>query len=320
MFVAEPGSTIIFSVMRISRAVIILSCLCGAAPAVADPLRVEEVAAGVFVHAGLPEYAERSNGGDVANMAFVIGTQSVAVIDTGNTPGLGRGLREAIRQRTDLPIRFVINTHMHPDHVFGNGAFLDDRPDFVAHADFQGALMARADTYQRRLEESFGAEEAGRAVLVPPTITVEATHRLDLGGRSLELTAHPTGHTNNDLTVFDTATGTLFAGDLVFQERLPTVDGSGLGWLRVLDALAALPAKRVVPGHGPASAPWPEGAEDTRRYLTTLVGDIRAIQKDGGTIDRASAEAAASERGRWHLFDEDNPRNAVTVFAELEWE
>ncbi|UEM02282.1 quinoprotein relay system zinc metallohydrolase 2 [Skermanella rosea] len=306
--------------MKVSKAAILLLCLSGTGPAVADPLRVEEVAAGIFVHAGLPEYAGRSNGGDVANMAFVVGTQAVAVIDTGNTPALGRDLREAIRQRTDLPIRYVINTHMHPDHVFGNGAFLDDRPDFVAHADFQGALMARADTYQRRLEEEFGAEEAVRAVLVPPTVTVESTHRIDLGGRTLELTAHPTAHTNNDLTVFDGATGTLFAGDLVFQERLPTVDGSGLGWLRVIDALVQVPARRVVPGHGPASASWPEGAEDTRRYLTTLVGDIRAIQKDGGTIDRASADAAASERGRWSLFDEDNPRNAVTVFAELEWE
>lgn len=306
--------------MKMSKAAIILLCISGAGSAAADPLRVEEVAAGIFVHAGLPEYAERSNGGDVANMGFVVGTQAVAVIDTGNTPALGRDLREAIRQRTDLPIRFVINTHMHPDHVFGNGAFLDDRPDFVAHADFQVALMARADAYQRRLEEDFGAEEAARAVLVPPTVTVGTTHRLDLGGRTLELTAHPTGHTNNDLTVFDSATGTLFAGDLVFQERLPTVDGSGLGWLRVLDALAQVPARRVVPGHGPASSPWPEGAEDTRRYLTALVGDIRALQKDGGTIERASVEAAASERGRWRLFDEDNPRNAVTVFAELEWE
>ncbi|WP_037449839.1 quinoprotein relay system zinc metallohydrolase 2 [Skermanella stibiiresistens] len=299
---------------------IILFRIAGSLPAAAAPLPVEEVAAGVFVHVGVAAYADRSNKGDVANMGFIIGADAVAVIDTGNSPALARDLRDAIRQRTSLPIRYVINTHMHPDHVFGNGAFLDDRPDFVAHANYQSALMGRADAYQRRLEEDLGAEEADKAVMVPPTLTVGDKRELDLGGRPIELVAWPAGHTNNDLTVMDRTTGTLFAGDLVFQRRLPTVDGSALGWLRDLDKLTAMPAARVVPGHGPASAPWPDGAADTLRYLNTLVGDIRALQKEGGTIERASVEAAASERQHWNLFDEDNPRNAVTVFAELEWE
>ena len=92
----------------------------------------------------------------------------------------------------------------------------------------------------------------------------------------LELRAWPTAHTDTDLTVLDTATGTLFAGDLLFMERIPVVDGSLLGWLRVMDELERLPAQRVVPGHGPPSAPWPEAAAPQRAYLEYLRDTLRA--------------------------------------------
>jgi quinoprotein relay system zinc metallohydrolase 2 len=314
-----------FLIMRTVLATITLLWIGPIAPAWADALPVDEVAPGVFVHAGRHEYADRDNHGDVANLGFIVGAEAVAVIDTGNTPTIGTRLRDAIRQRTDLPIRYVINTHMHPDHIFGNAAFAGDRPAFVAHAGFQSALMARADGYQRRLEEDLGAEEARGATMAAPTQTVEPPPapalKLDLGGgRVIELTAWPVAHTNNDLTVSDPATATLFAGDLVFLDRLPTIDGDVMGWLKAMDRLAAMPASRVVPGHGPASAPWPQALEPQRLYLTTLIDDIRALQKQGGTIEQAAEQAASSQRDRWHLFDEDNPRNAVTVFAALEWE
>jgi quinoprotein relay system zinc metallohydrolase 2 len=311
--------------MRILLAAITLLWIGATTPTLAEPLAVDEVAPGIFVHAGVPQYADSNNRGDIANMGFIVGSEVVAVIDTGNSPSIGRSLREAIRQRTDLPIRYVINTHMHPDHIFGNAAFAEDRPVFVAHADFLPALMARADGYQRRLEEDLGTDEARGATLAAPGRTVEpppgAPLRLDLGGgRVIEVTAWTPAHTNNDVTVSDTATGTLFAGDLVFLDRLPTIDGDAVGWLKAMDRLAALPASRVVPGHGPASAPWPQALEPQRTYLTTLIDDIRAMQKQGGTIEQAAEQAASSKRGLWRLFDEDNPRNAVTVFAALEWE
>ena len=310
--------------MRILHAAITLLWIGAASPVLAEPLAVDEVAAGIFVHTGVPQYADSNNRGDIANIGFIVGSEAVAVIDTGNSPSIGRSLREAIRLRTGLPIRYVINTHMHPDHIFGNAAFADDRPVFVAHADFLPALMARADGYQRRLEEDLGTEEAGGATMAAPSRTVEPPPgeplQLDLGGRVIEVTAWPPAHTNNDVTVFDTATATLFAGDLVFLDRLPTIDGDAVGWLKEMDRLAALPASRVVPGHGPASAPWPQALEPQRTYLTTLIDDIRAMQKQGGTIEQAAEQAASSKRGLWRLFDEDNPRNAVTVFAALEWE
>ena len=114
-------------------------------------------------------------------------------------------------------------------------------------------------------------------------------------------------------------TKTLFAGDLVFLDHIPVVDGSLRGFLHVLDALATVPAERVVPGHGPVSA-WPAALTDERRYLDTLAGDIRRLIASGRPITEAADTAAASERTKWQLFDDYNARNATAAFSEMEWE
>jgi glyoxylase-like metal-dependent hydrolase (beta-lactamase superfamily II) len=111
----------------------------------------------------------------------------------------------------------------------------------------------------------------------------------------------------------------LFAGDLVFLTHLPVLDGSLKGWLAAMEKLAAIPAGRVVPGHGPI-ADWPAALEDERRYLQVLAQNVRALVKRDQTIDAASQGVAESERTRWELFDESNARNATAAYSELEWE
>jgi len=135
----------------------------------------------------------------------------------------------------------------------------------------------------------------------------------------LLLKAWRAAHTDNDLTVLDEATGTLFGGDLVFLRHAPVLDGSIKGWLSLLDDLALVPAQRVVPGHGPVTA-WPAAIEDERRYLARLAQDVRALIKRGETITAAAKSAGETERPRWELFDESNARNATAAFSELEWE
>ncbi len=88
-----------------------------------DPLKLEKLADGVFVYAAPYELMAPENGGAICNMGLVVGSQSAAVIDTGNSVLTGRRLLEAVRRVTDRPVRYVINTHMHPDHVLGNAAF-----------------------------------------------------------------------------------------------------------------------------------------------------------------------------------------------------
>ena len=124
---------------------------------------------------------------------------------------------------------------------------------------------------------------------------------------------------DSDLTVLDETTKTLFAGDLVFLRHIPVMDGSIRGWLDTLKGLEAIPALRVVPGHGPVSD-WPAALADERRYLSTLLSDVRALNKKGEPIRAAADKAAASERPRWELFEDYNARNATAAFSEIEWE
>lgn len=285
-----------------------------------EPLPVEEVAPGIFVYAAPYALAARDNEGAIANLGFIVGADSVAVIDTGNSRRVGRRLLAAIRERTDLPVAYVINTHMHPDHVLGNAAFLEEGADFVAHHRMPRALAARADAYAESGREALGEALFAGSEIVLPERLVEDRLELDLGGRLLELKAHATAHTDNDLTVFDAETGTWFLGDLLFMGHLPVIDGRLTGWLAFMDEAAERSAERVVPGHGPASAPWPEAMEPQRRYLARIESDVRALLDAGAGMAEASRNAGLSEADGWALFEAFNGRNAVTAYHELEWE
>jgi quinoprotein relay system zinc metallohydrolase 2 len=282
-------------------------------------LEVTEIAPGLFVHNGVTALMTRENDGAIANIGFIIGESAVAVIDTGGSVREGQRLLAAIRARTDRPIRYVIYTHGHPDHVFGSAAFLSDGTVFVGHRNLPRALATRGQFYIEAFRRIMGDQLLDEVRMIPPTLLVDGTVTLDLGSRILTVRSWPTAHSDNDVSVLDEQTRTLFAGDLVFLTLTPVLDGSIRGWLRVIDELSTLPAQRVIPGHGPVSE-WPSALADQRRYLETLASDVRALIARGEPIRVAADTAAVSERSRWQLFDDYNARNATTAFSEIEWE
>lgn len=289
-------------------------------PSVADVFDIRALAPGVYAHEGVVAMPGEGAADDIADLGFVVGETGVAVIDAGGSVATGRRLLAAIRAVTDKPILYVINTHEHPDHVFGDAAFEGLGAVFVGHRNLPRSLAARESFYRKAYRKFLGDAAMDEVRFVAPTLLVEDESELDLGGRKLRLKAWPVAHTDCDLTVYDPDSRILFAGDLVFSGHVPVLDGSLKGWLKALDALAALPAERVVPGHGPVGAPWPAALEAERGYLTHLAGDVRAFVRRGADIGEAAKGAGIAARGDWKLFDDYNPRNATAAFAEFEWE
>jgi quinoprotein relay system zinc metallohydrolase 2 len=283
-----------------------------------NSIETTEIARGIHIRRGVDEIASAQNGDAIANIGFIVGRDSVAVLDSGGSLNDGERLRRSIRNVTDLPIRYVLMSHVHPDHIFGAGAFLQDKPAFVAHAQLPRALAQRGEYYRERLEEVLGRGNVGP--IVQPTMLVSDRTQIELGGRSLELRAHAVAHTSSDLSVVDSQTGTLFPSDLLFVGRAPSLDGSLKGWLRELSMLGSIHTKQAVPGHGPVSVNFATSASKLEKYLETLLRETRQAIANGVDIGAASETVGQSERKNWMLFDEYHGHNVTQAYKELEWE
>ncbi|HEY4365767.1 MAG TPA: quinoprotein relay system zinc metallohydrolase 2 [Steroidobacteraceae bacterium] len=277
-----------------------------------------EVAPGVHTRRGVDKDVASDNDDAIANIGFIVGRDAVAVTESGGSLRDGERLRASIRRVTALPIRYVLMSHVHPDHIFGAGAFRQDNPTFVGHSLLPRALAQRGEYYRKRLEAVLGPGSAGP--VVEPTMLVRDQAQIDLGGRVLELTAHARAHTDCDLSMFDRQTQTLFPADLLFVRRIPSLDGSLKGWLQELTRLKARFSQRAVPGHGPASVDFSSAVAALEHYLDTLLKGTRQAIASGTEIEAAVATVAQSERSKWTLFDDYHGHNVTQAFKELEWE
>lgn len=279
---------------------------------------LKDVGNGLFIREAPHEDATRANNGGIANIGFIIGRDSVLVIDPGGSLADGQWLHSQIRKRTDKPIRHVVISHVHPDHFFGASAFAEEQPEFIGHHALSRALDARGSYYYQRLVEILGPKSVGG--IVYPTREIQDVAEVDLGDRIVRITAHDTAHTDCDLSIFDTSTGTLFPADLLFVDRVPSLDGSLPGWLNEAKRLEGIGAARAVPGHGPAIVDFGPAMAKQVRYLTVLRDETRKAIADGVGIDKAGRVVAAGEREGWALFDNYNGRNVIQAYKELEWE
>ncbi len=285
----------------------------------APVLSVTEAAAGIYVHFGVQELPDSHNHGAIANIGFIAGDRCVAVIDTGGNPEQGAALKRAVQHVTGKPVCYVVNTHVHPDHIYGNGAFKGEGVQFVGHKNLARAMSARGQFYLDKAE-SVLATKVSASDLVSPDIEVASVTKLDLGGRVLEVRAHRTAHTDSDVSVYDAKTNTLWLSDLLFLQHIPVIDGSLKGWLAELEVLEKQAYTIVIPGHGPLVSDWPKAMQPEKSYLQTLLTDIRTAIKRGDYLESALNSVGIAGKGEWLLFDEFHRKNVTTAFAELEWE
>ncbi len=294
-----------------------------------QPLDVKEIAEGVYAHIGKHEnFYENNNLGDIANLGFIIGDESIAVIDTGGSHQIGEAFRKAIKKVSKKPIKYVINTHGHQDHIFGNTAFISEGATIYGHYNLKKFLQERGSQYVRQINE-IGDEIKGTSIIFPHKIIAETSQdetkklsdeiTIDLGNRKLLLVSHPTSHTYADATVYDLKTKTFFVGDLVQDERLPTMDGLTKEWIKLLDEIEKVDFKIMVPGHGKVQTDN-AALKKTKTYLQVLYNDVIDALKKDIPAEKVIEIAAKSEKNKWLLFDLVNPGNVVRTFMRYEWE
>lgn len=284
-------------------------------------LPLQPVAEGVHVHIGEIAQFEDSPDGWIANLGVVIGRDGIAVIDAGTSRAQGQALLAAIRTLSDTPISHLILTHMHPDHVLGASVFAEAGATVVGHARLADALQARGPVYLDNMTRLYGPGAMIGTRLALPDVAVSGTLDIDLGDRVLTLTAVGPAHSDTDLTVLDRATGTLFAGDLVFRGLTPIVDGSLTGWLDWIEGMDH--DGPVVPGHGPVADGWAEAVGAQRTFLAALHEATRRAVDAGLPLSRAVPAIVAALRplaGDWAAFPDSAARNATAAFSELEWQ
>lgn len=282
-------------------------------------LSVTEVAPGVFVHISEHHWPDRTNHGEIANIGFIVGEQCVAVIDSGGSPQQGIALRIAIKQATTKPVCYVINTHVHPDHIYGNSAFKATGVKFVGHHKLARAMATRAPHYLSKADELLDIR-VNDDNIIPPNLQVSDNLTLNLGNRELVLTAHPTAHTDNDLSVYDKTTDTFWLADLVFLEHIPVIDGSIKGWISEMERLEKNHYKLVIPGHGRLIKDWPTSLQPQKNYLLQLSREIKSMIKQGKTLEYAVENVGLAAKANWQLFEEFHRKNVTMAFAELEWD
>jgi cyclase len=258
---------------------------------------------------------DRSRAG--SNAGFIVGSNGVAVVDTLQEVAPAKELLAEIRKVTNLPIRYVINTHYHLDHTGGNAVFADAGAVIVAHRSVRNWLRTENLKF-------FGAnpkpeQKAMVEALVLPEVLHSDAIDLYLGSKLVQV-RYFAGHTGGDSVVIVPDANVVFAGDLVWQHHLPNlIDASTQPWIQSLDKLLVEhPSATFVSGHGDVATP--ADVRDFRDYLVTLRQNVSKAQSDGKSgkelVDAVTAELKG-KYGNWGFYEHFAPRNAEQTADEL---
>ena len=278
-----------------------------------------EIAEKNYVHIGKHASIEAEKNDDIANIGFIIGDTCVAVIDTGGSINIGRKLKKSIRKITKKPICYVINTHIHYDHILGNKSFAEENPDFVGHKNLRDAINQNKKFFLSQFKKNL-SKDAEESDIISPNILIEKSTKLELGNRILTLIPFPTSHSHNDIVVIDEKTKTLWAGDLIFRERIPSLTGSLKGWLKTIEKLKTLDTKLVIPGHGKVASSLEVALKQQEEYFKILLNKTREAIAEGKFINEAVEHIDKENKLKWLLHDYQHSTNVSKTYTELEWE
>ncbi|PLC03823.1 MBL fold metallo-hydrolase [Variovorax sp. RO1] len=308
------------------RAKALLMCaalwLSASAAFAAPEIRPLPVAPDIYYVQGIPALGSKDNQNFISNAGFVVTRDSVVMIDALGSPAVAERMVAEIRKLTPKPISHVILTHYHADHIYGLQVFKALGAQIVAHT--RGKTYLTSDTARLRLEAS--RQELApwideRTRLVPADVWIDGRTELTIGGTRFVIQPAGPAHTPEDLAIFLPQQKVLFTGDIVFRNRTPYVGSAdSRHWITSLDALLALDARTIVPGHGPASDDPAQDLRQTRDYLVFLRGAMQKAATEMTPFDEAYAATDWSRFEAWPLFKVANRMNAYNTYLLLEQE
>ncbi len=287
----------------------------------AEPVRARNVAPGVWAVQGEAAMGSAANRNFISNASFVVTDDGVVVIDALGSPALAEELIAEIRRVTAQPIRYVIVTHYHADHIYGLQAFKAAGANIIAHA--AGRDYITSDTARLRLEASRRElfpwiDEKTQVVAADRWLDQEET-TLRVGAFDFRIRHVGPAHTPEDLVVYVPQLGVLFAGDLAFQGRIPFVGQADSGqWIQSLTHLIEFKAQWVITGHGPPSTDALADLTLTRDYLAYLRQTMGAAARELEPFDEAYAKVDWSRFERLPLFRAVNRMNAYNTYLLME--
>jgi glyoxylase-like metal-dependent hydrolase (beta-lactamase superfamily II) len=292
-----------------------------AAPAQAVEVRFEKVVDGVYAFIGETGARTVSNEGLNANLGLVVTPDGAVLIDSGATFQGARQVRDAVRRVTSQPVKWVINTGGQDHRWLGNGYFLAQGAEVVAHATAQADMLNRGGDHMAGLKQVLGAKADGTVPAYATSWLQGSDTRMVLGGVPFELKHRGGAHTPGDMLVWLPQQRVLFSGDVVYVDRLLGVlpFSQTKPWLDTFAELERLAPERIVPGHGRVTDVAQAKAE-TRDYLLALRQHMRQAVDDG--LDMSAAIKSFDAKPFMHLLNaaELMPGNASRVYLEMERE
>ena len=311
----------LFVALALGMCVLRVSSVTGAQNAAELPFTLKQVGPNVWAAISNPKSTTAAG----ANTGFVIGDDGVAVIDAtlnGEADGSfgpkpSQELLAAIRRLTQLPIRFVINTHYHLDHTGGNAIFVNAGAVVVAHQNVRS--WTHSENVRLLGKDILPQQKTAIEAIPLPTVTYDRAIDLHLGSRTIRVRSFP-GHTGGDSVVLIPDAKVVFAGDLYWRDMVPNmVDATTDAWMNTLATLAKTePDSTFVSGHGDVGNAQNLGV--FRDYLATLrklVSDARARGQSGEALADAVLPALATKYGSWEAFKYLARLNLLETDAEL---
>jgi len=244
----------------------------------------------VYAYVGVKNASPSANSFG-ANSGVVIGKDAVLVVDTLVSAKEAEALRADIKKLTGTPIKYVVNTHYHLDHAWGNSVFVKDGAVVIGHENSRLSGSKNISALEHAGDFGLTPQDMEGTVLELPTVTFQDAMRVDLGGGvAVDLSYPGPTHTNGSITAFVPGDRVLFLGDILFKYYYPYIgEGDVPSWVKVLSDLEKTPAKIIVPGHGPLSTV--SDIKEMKAYLKDF--DVLAKRLcRGKKRDDASAVAA----------------------------